>query len=103
MSNAEREDDGTQPDPISGITLPENPDREEMRAVVARFKTRGICGRRVGEQHLGPYLMATPEHGQREFDLLETVLDEEYGDTDFCIRERSSECSRLRGGCKGDR
>lgn len=90
-------------DAISGVTLPTNPSEAEVRDAVEEFKRHGICGRRVSEQYIGPYLIATPEHGQRELDLLESVLEDVYGNTDFCIRDRSSECSRIRGGCKGDR
>jgi len=103
MSNVDRGKYGDTSDAISGVSLPENPSKEDVRAAVEQFKQRGICGRRVGEQHIGPYLMASPEHGRREFDLLEAVLEDVYGNTDFCIRDRSSECSRFRGGCKGDR
>lgn len=84
----------------SGIDLGEEPTKEEIREEVGRFKESGLCGRRIGQQHLGPYFLASDVHGQHEIDLLEEVLNEEYEGTDFCIRERSSECSRLRGGCK---
>ena len=81
----------------------ENPTRSEIREAVLELKAQGLCGRRVGEQRLGPYFLASDRHGQRELDLLEAVIDEEYADLDVCVRTRSSECSRLRGGCKGSR
>ena len=90
-------------DAISGVGLPKNPTAEEMQAAVQQFKRQGICGRRVVEQHLGPSLLASPDHGSETLELLETVVQDEYGNTEFCIRERGSECSWLRGGCKGDR
>lgn len=81
----------------------DDPSEAEIREVVRAFKAQGLCGRRVGEQRLGPYFIASDRHGQRELDLLEAVIDEEYADLDVCVRTRSSECSRLRGGCKGSR
>lgn len=83
--------------------LEPNPTKEDVRTVVQQFKSEGICGRRIAEDHLGPYFIASSAHGQREIELLDDVLDEEYADTDFCIQKRRSECSRLRGGCKGSR
>ena len=97
------ETEGPLADAVTGVGVPENPTEEEMRAAVRQFKRQGICGRRVVEQHLGPSLLASPEHGPQELDLLETVVEREYENTDFCSRERSSNCSWLRGGCKGDR
>lgn len=94
---------GQFPDAISGVGIPKNPSNEEMQAAVRQFKRQGICGRRVVEQHLGPSLLASPDHGPEALELLETVVQDEYANTEFCIRERGSECSWLRGGCKGDR
>ena len=79
------------------------PSKAEIREAVRALKAQGLCGRRVAEQRLGPYFLASDRHGQRELDLLDAVIDEEYADLDVCIRTRSSECSRLRGGCKGSR
>jgi len=83
--------------------VPPNPTRAELRARVRELKSEGICGRRIAEHRLGPYFIASDVHGQREIELLDEVLDEEYADLDLCVRTRRSECSRLRGGCKGDR
>jgi hypothetical protein len=77
------------------------PTKEDLRAVVQRLKSEGLCGRRVAEHRLGPYFIASDVHGQREIELLDEVIEEEYDGTDLCIETRSSECSRLRGGCKG--
>ena len=82
------------------VDLGENPTRAELREVVLQYKKDGLCGRRIAEQRLGPYFIASPTYGQRELDLLEEILAEEYEGTDFCVRGRHSECSRLRGGCK---
>lgn len=79
----------------------DDPSKADIRGVVRELKAEGLCGRRIGEQRLGPYFIASDRHGQRELDLLETVIGEEYADLDVCVRTRSSECSRLRGGCKG--
>lgn len=78
-----------------------NPTKEEIRSIVSELKSEGLCGRRVAEHRLGPYFIASDEHGQREIELLDEVLDEEYAGTDLCIESRKSECSRFRGGCKG--
>lgn len=77
------------------------PTKEELRAVVRQLKSEGLCGRRIAEHRLGPYFIASDVHGQREIELLDEVLEEEYAGTDLCIETRESECSRLRGGCKG--
>jgi len=79
------------------------PTEAEIREAVRELKAEGICGRRVYEQRLGPYFISSDIHGQRELDLLEDIVDEEYEGVDVCVRTRSSECSRLRGGCKGSR
>lgn len=84
-------------------TLGETPSKEEIRTLVRTLKAEGLCGRRIAEQRLGPALIASDDHGQREIELLDEVLEEEYADLDLCVRDRRSECSRLRGGCKGDR
>jgi len=81
----------------------ENPSKEEIREVVQELKAEGLCGRRIAEQRLGPAFIASDVHGQREIELLDEVLDEEYADLDLCVRDRREECSRLRGGCTGDR
>lgn len=86
----------------SKVVFGPEPTREEIREAVLALKSEGLCGRRVGEQRLGPYFIASPTHGQREIDMLEEILDEEYEGTDLCIRTRQSECSRFRGGCKGN-
>jgi hypothetical protein len=80
-----------------------DPTRAEIREVVRSLKAEGLCGRRIAEQRLGPYFIASDRYGERELDLLEEVVDEEYADLDMCVRTRSAECSRLRGGCKGSR
>lgn len=81
--------------------LPPEPTKEELRTIVQQLKAEGLCGRRIAEHRLGPYFIASDVHGQREIELLDEVITEEYADTDLCIETRSSECSRLRGGCKG--
>lgn len=77
-----------------------DPSKEDLRAVVKQFKSEGLCGRRIAEHRLGPYFIASDVHGQREIELLDEVLDEEYAGTGLCIETRQSECSRFRGGCK---
>lgn len=79
-----------------------DPTQEEIREVVRELKQQGLCGRRIGEHQLGPYFIASPDHGQREIDILEEILAEEYNGSDLCLQTRQSECSRLRGGCKGN-
>lgn len=88
---------------FSGADLGAEPTRADIRKEVQRLKKEGLCGRRIGQQHLGPYFVANGRYGQREIDLLEDVLEEEYAATDLCVRKRGSECSRLRGGCKNYR
>ena len=80
-----------------------SPSESAIREVVRSLQAEGLCGRRVVEQRLGPYFLASDQHGQRELDLLEEIVEEEYADVDVCVRTRSSECSRLRGGCQGAR
>lgn len=84
------------------IDIPRDPTREELRTVVEAFKSEGLCGRRVAEHQLGPYFISSPFHGQREIELLDEVIEEAYADTGLCIETRQSECSRFRGGCKGE-
>jgi hypothetical protein len=86
----------------SDIDIDPNPTKEELQKVVERFKSEGLCGRRVAEHQLGPYFITSPVHGQREIELLDEVIEETYADTDLCIATRQSECSRFRGGCKGN-
>ena len=76
------------------------PTREDVREEVLRFKRRGLCGRRIAEQYLVPYFIANSDYGDREIELLDDVLAEEYRNLNLCVDERSSECSRFRGGCK---
>lgn len=83
------------------IDLPPEPTAAELRALVRQYKSEGLCGRRIAEQRLGPYLLASDVHGQREIDLLDEILAEEYAGTGLCLETRQSECSRFRGGCKG--
>lgn len=78
----------------------EEPTREDIREEVLRFKRRGLCGRRIAEQYLVPYFIANSDYGDREINILDDVLAEEYRDLDLCVDERSPECSRFRGGCK---
>lgn len=85
------------------MEVPEQPTKDELREVVCEYKREGLCGRRIAEQRLGPYFLASDVHGQRELDLLEEVVDEEFEGTNLCVRDRHRECSRLRGGCKGRR
>jgi len=87
----------------SEIDLGPNPTEAEIRTVVQQFKSDGLCGRRIAEHRLGPYFIASDEHGQREIELLDEVLDDVYAGSDLCIRTRQSGCSRLRGGCKRTR
>ena len=77
------------------------PTKAEIRTVVQQLKSEGLCGRRIAEHQLGPYFIASNVHGQREIELLDEVLEEEFENTDLCIQTRASDCSRLRGGCKG--
>lgn len=77
-----------------------DPTREDIRAEVLQFKRRGLCGRRVAEEYLVPYFVASSDYGDREIGILDDVLEEEYRELNLCVDERSSECSRLRGGCK---
>ncbi len=85
------------------LDLQPNPTKEDLREVVKELQSEGLCGRRIAEDHLGPYFIAHDSFGQPEIELLDEVIDEEYAGTDFCTRTRQSECSRLRGGCKGSR
>jgi hypothetical protein len=87
----------------SNLDVPSDPSKKELRVIVRRLKSEGLCGRRIAEQRLGPYFIASDVHSQREIELLDEVLDEEYETSDLCIETRRSECSRLRGGCKGSR
>lgn len=103
MSRTDRYPDGLSDTTRSNVELGPRPTKEELRTIVQQFKTDGLCGRRIAEEQLGPYFISSVEHGQREIELLDEVLEEEYEGTDFCIQTRQSECSRLRGGCKGSR
>jgi hypothetical protein len=87
----------------SDIDLGPNPTDEDIRTLVEQFKADGLCGRRIAEHRLGPYFLASDEHGQREIELLDEVLEDVYADSELCIRTRQSGCSRLRGGCKRSR
>lgn len=86
----------------SDVDMPPEPSKAELRSVVQQLKSEGLCGRRIAEQRLGPYFLASDVHGQREIELLDEVIREEYAGTDLCTETRSSECSRFRGGCKGN-
>lgn len=79
------------------------PTKADIREAVDALKSEGLCGRRIYEQRLGPFFIANDAYGDRELELLETVVEEAYEGMDLCIETRSSECSRLRGGCKGSR
>ncbi|MCQ4332519.1 hypothetical protein KM295_03255 [Natronomonas sp. F2-12] len=79
----------------------DEPTEAELREAVRKLKAEGLCGRRIVEQRLGPYFIANDTYGERELEILETVVAEEYAGTDLCVEGRSKECSRLRGGCKG--
>lgn len=85
---------------FAGYDLGPEPSTSEMNEVVDELKAEGLCGRRIAEEHLAPYLIASPEYGQRELDILEELVEEAFADTDRCVRTRSRECSRLRGGCQ---
>lgn len=87
----------------AGIDLPPAPSKEKIREIVRHLKSEGLCGRRIAEQRLGPSFIASGVHGQREIELLDEILEEEYAGSDLCIETRQSECSRFRGGCKGSR
>jgi hypothetical protein len=80
----------------------EEPTEAEIRETVRELKAEGLCGRRIVEQRLGPYFIASDTYGERELDLLEGIVAEEYEGTDLCVEGRSKECSRFRGGCKGN-
>ncbi len=85
------------------ISLDQNTSKEDLREVVRELKAEGLCGRRIAEEQLGPYFIAHDSFGQTEIELLDEVIEEEYAGTEFCTSTRQSECSRLRGGCKGSR
>ena len=85
----------------AAFSFGEDPTREEIRTAVRELKGEGLCGRRIAEQRLGPYFLGDPRHGDRELALLEEVVQEEFERSDLCIKSRSEECSRLRGGCNG--
>lgn len=85
----------------SGPDIDPEPTKADLRAVVEDLQAEGLCGRRIAEHRLGPYFITSPAHGQREIDLLDEVIEEVYAETDLCVETRQSECSRLRGGCKG--
>lgn len=82
------------------VEISQNPTKEELRSIVQEYKADGLCGRRIAEHRLGPHFIASDRHGQREIELLDKILDEEYAGSSMCIRDRQSGCSRLRGGCK---
>ncbi|CAI49678.1 uncharacterized protein NP_3174A [Natronomonas pharaonis DSM 2160] len=85
------------------IDLGPEPSKAEIRDAVKQLKREeGLCGRRIGEQRLGPYFISGDDYGQRELDLLDEAIETEYAGSDLCIQTRRSECSRLRGGCKGN-
>ncbi|MFC7058448.1 hypothetical protein [Halovenus salina] len=86
----------------SEIDIDPEPTKADLRAVVDQLQSEGLCGRRIAEHRLGPYFITSPVHGQREIDLLDEVIEEVYAETDLCVETRQSECSRLRGGCKGE-
>jgi len=86
----------------SEIDIDPEPTKADLRAVVDQLQSEGLCGRRIAEHRLGPYFITSPVHGQREIDLLDEVIEEAYAETDLCVETRQSECSRLRGGCKGE-
>lgn len=81
-------------------SLSEEPTKDEIRTIVKRYKADGLCGRRIAEDHLGPYFIASDRYGDRELDLLEEVIEEVYAGTGLCIQKRSSKCKRWRGGCQ---
>lgn len=83
------------------LNLPPELSKEELQSIVRQLKSEGLCGRRIAEQRLGPYFIASDVHGQREIELLDEILDEEYTGSELCLETRRSECSRFRGGCKG--
>lgn len=87
----------------SSFDIGPNPTKEDLRTIVTELKAEGLCGRRIAEHRLGPYFITSPIHGQDEIELLDEVIEEEYADTGLCIETRQSECSRFRGGCKGER
>ena len=86
----------------SAFDIDPNPTKDDLRRVVSELKSEGLCGRRIAEHRLGPYFITSPMHGQREIELLDEVIEEEYAETGLCIETRQSECSRFRGGCKGE-
>lgn len=88
------------PDAVTGVTFDPDPSEQSIRQTVRRLKGSGLCGRRIGEQRLGPYFIASPDHGDRELRLLESIIAEEYEGSSLCVERRQSECSRLRGGCR---
>ncbi len=84
------------------VQLPPEPSEEDFREVIEGYKGK-LCGRRIAEEILVPYLIASPDHGDDDVQTLEKVLKQEFEGSDLCVETRSSECSRLRGGCKGER
>ncbi|RQG90680.1 hypothetical protein [Natrarchaeobius chitinivorans] len=85
---------------VAEMDLGKEPTREDIREEVLQFKQQGLCGRRIAEQYIVPYFIAHSDYGDREIDILDDVLAEEYRDLDLCVDGRSAECSRFRGGCK---
>lgn len=81
-------------------SMGEEPTRDELDRLVREYRDRGLCGRRVAEEYLVPFFVASNRHGQREIDLLEEVLEAVYRDSDQCVRTRSPSCKRWRGGCQ---
>ena len=47
----------------SRIDLEREPTEAEIRDAVKRLRAEGLCGRRVGEDHLVPYFLANDGFG----------------------------------------
>lgn len=101
MIDTDRLFEGLSTDQSTAVEFDDQPTEDAIRSEVKRLKAEGLCGRRIAEQRLGPYFLASHNHGQRELDLLEEIVEAEFERSDLCVRTRSSECSRLSGGCKG--
>ncbi len=83
------------------IELPPELSKEDLRKTVVELKDE-LCGRRIAEEVVVPYLIASPDHGDGDIQALEKVLKEEFEGSDLCVETRAPECSRLRGGCRGE-
>lgn len=64
---------------VSGAQVGKNPTKEDIRDEMLRLRDEGKDANEIGQQ-LGPYFMASSEHGEKELEMLEEVLTEEFED-----------------------